>query len=278
MKSWKLSPVHSQVAKYVENYWFLEREQTDILHEQPKLYPDPTSHLIITNTEQKFQYEHGSLSQKGYGNHWILPHRKTYTMDHSEPFKILGIKFRIGALYSLQLPFPAPELEKIENVDLKRVIGFETIDTESLLNSPEEDLHKVCNVLDETLLPWLSLSKKDQHSDLVREIAPLLDTKSIAEIATLLHRSRRTIERSFLTVTQLTLKQYQSMIRLEAILEHLFKLDGNTVNWVDLAAKFEFSDQPHFIRYLKSLIDKTPGEYARNRDLTIDIYGDFELN
>jgi len=53
-------------------------------------------------------------------------------------------------------------------------------------------------------------------------------------------------------------------------------LAGESVNWADIATKFKFSDQPHLIRYLKNNIGATPGEYARQRDLSIDIYGNFE--
>ncbi len=98
----------------------------------------------------------------------------------------------------------------------------------------------------------------------------------ICNIGSALHCSQRTIERSFMKVTGFTLKQCHSMNRLEAILEYLYQLDSLKINWVDIATNFNFSDQPHLIRYLKSLIGLTPGEYSRKRDFTIDVYGDFK--
>ena len=77
-------------------------------------------------------------------------------------------------------------------------------------------------------------------------------------------------------VTGLSLKQYQSMIRLEAMLEHLYGLDGTDINWADVAYRFGFSDQAHLIRFLKDAVGATPGDYARTRDITIDVYGNFE--
>lgn len=198
-------------------------------------------------------------------------------MDHSDSFKIIGIKFRVGALYSLKNIFFNARLETIENVDVNRLFNLESFRSEELFIDTEKYPQKVCDTLDEILTPWLSKSQEDKHSDLVRQILPLLSNNSIAHIGTALHRSQRTIERSFLRVTDLTLKQCQSMIRLEKILHYLYKLNDDDIAWADLAARFEFSDQPHLIRYLKSAIGKTPGEYSRQRDLTIDIYGDFEL-
>ncbi|GAM67941.1 hypothetical protein JCM19236_2096 [Vibrio sp. JCM 19236] len=40
--------------------------------------------------------------------------------------------------------------------------------------------------------------------------------------------------------------------------------------------QYGFSDQSHLIRTLKQLVNKTPSGYLKKRDLTIDIYGDFE--
>jgi len=277
MKNWKFVPKNIHVAKYVECYWFLEKEQGDAGNNHPKLNPNPSAHLIISNFNQKFQYDQDSLSQKGSGNHWIFPHRKTFTMDHSVSFQIIGIKFRVGALYSLKNSFSSSKLEMVERVDINQLVDLESFRSESLLMNAVRNPQQVCDTLDETLAPWLLKSQADKHTELVSRILPLLCSTPIAQIGTVLHRSQRTIERSFLRVTDLTLKQCQSMIRLEEILNYLYKLNDKDIDWVDLAAKFEFSDQPHLIRHLKSSIGKTPGEYARQRDLTIDIYGDFEF-
>jgi AraC-like DNA-binding protein len=108
-----------------------------------------------------------------------------------------------------------------------------------------------------------------------RAVQRLTDTP-IAKLGESLNCSQRTVERSFLRVTKLTLKQYKSMIRLEEILNYLYSLESESIHWADIANEFNFSDQPHLIRYLKNAISLTPGEYVRQRDLTIDVYGDFE--
>jgi AraC-like DNA-binding protein len=74
------------------------------------------------------------------------------------------------------------------------------------------------------------------------------------------------------------MKQVHSMTRLEEMLNYLYQLNKGCINWVDVASKYDFSDQPHLIRHLKNSIGRTPAEYAQKRDLTIDIYGNFEFN
>lgn len=278
MKNWKLIPKIENVLKYVECYWFLEKEPHDHNDIHPKLNPDPSSHLIIANHNHVHQYDHEDTAQTVQGNHWISPHMKTYTMDHSHPFKIIGIKFRIGALYSLNLPEIGSRLDKIEPININKLFGWAPCSTNQLLKSALEQKNQVCNMLDEALSTWLFTSHEDKHSELVRQTLPLLSNTAITDIGEKLHRSQRTIERSFMRVTTLTMKQCQSMMRLEEILNYLYPLNEQEINWADVASKYGFSDQPHLIRHLKNAIGRTPAEYAQSRDLTIDIYGDFEFN
>ena len=278
MKNWKLLPKNKHVAKYVECYWFLEKESHDASNNHPKLNPDPSAHLIIANLNQAYQYVHDAISQNGSGNHWIFPHLKTFTMDHSAPFQVIGVKFRIGALYSLNLPIPSSRLDKVEFADINQLVSLESFNTDDLFTNAVEHQKHACNILDEMLDTWLLKSHEDKHSVLVRQILPLLRSTPITQIGAELHRSQRTIERSFTRVTNLTMKQCQSMLRLEELLNYLYGITDADIDWADVANKYGFSDQPHLIRYLKSSIGTTPGQYAQQRDLTIDIYGKFDFD
>ena len=92
MINWKIFPKDPDVAKFVECYWFLEKEQIDDSHKYPKLNPDPSGTLIIAPNEQKYQYDNGTSSFEGMGSHWIFPNCQTFQMDHSQAFLIFGIK------------------------------------------------------------------------------------------------------------------------------------------------------------------------------------------
>ena len=251
MRNWKRPPRDSYVAKFVECYWALEKEAVDVGINHPKLNPDPAAHLILAGGEQKYKYTQCGADQEGYGCHWIVAHKTTYTMDHSQPFIIVGIKFKIGALYSIY-PFTSqPSLDKIINVCFNELIQSDKFELSGLLAQAMEFPEQVCKLLDEILQPWLLGCYEDKHSVLIHRALPLLKSTSIAQIGKSLHCSQRTIERAFLRVTQLTLKQYQSMTRLEEMLSYLYSQEGKSINWVDVAIRFEFSDQPHLIRYLR---------------------------
>ncbi len=119
--------------------------------------------------------------------------------------------------------------------------------------------------------------KENRHSTLVRKALELLDADTaISHLGNELNCSQRTVERSFNRVTGFTLKQYHSMQRLESLLDYVYKLNASEIDWADIAYQFQFSDQPHLIRYLKTTLGATPGEYTKERNLAIDSYGNFE--
>ncbi len=197
-------------------------------------------------------------------------------MDHANPFLIMGIKFRVGALYALKIPGEKPLLDQVQSVGMKKLFQLSTFSANQILDQTTNKPELCRDILDKLLAPCLSTGCEDSHSKLVQKILTIFPETPIASMGAKLGYSQRTIERSFLRVTGITLKQYHSMERLEAMLNHLHKLDKESIHWADLAFQFGFSDQPHLIRYLKSHIGSTPGEYIKQRDLAIDAYGDFE--
>lgn len=278
MKNWKVLPKSPSVARYVDCYWFLEKECADLSCDFPKLNPDPNAHLIIADDDTPYEYVDAQMTQGGKGSHWIFPHLKSFTMNHSEPFKIIGVKFRIGALYSLKIADPNLVLNCVQACAIKQQFNLNGLNHASLLNIAATQSEHMPDLLDSVLEASIKDSVDDRHSDLVKKVLIHLNAGVIANMGDKLHRSQRTVERSFKKVTGLSMKQVQSMNRFEALLTYLYPLQANQIDWVSVAHQFSFSDQPHLIRYLKSAIGATPVDYAQQRDLTIDVYGNFECD
>jgi len=281
LENWKIAPKSTYVATYIDCYWLLERLQSDTGSEYPKLNPDPAAHLILAGSQQHYQYEQGAIAFAGRGSHLILPHCKTFVMDHSQSFLVVGVKFHVGALYSLNFPANQRMLDQVNSIDVQRLFNVEKFNETDLLNSAvaQADLSQAeltRDALDELLTPFVLDCYEDKHSRLMQGVLAIVSNTAISKIGAELGCSQRTVERSFSRVTGFTLKQFQSMDRLEVMLNYLHTLADNHINWSDVAARFGFSDQPHLIRYLKSNIGNTPGEYVKRRDLAIDAYGDFE--
>ena len=275
MKSWKRPPLDLKISQYVDCYWFLEKDDSDATLSNPRLNPDPAAHLILTQVDLPYSYTLKDNEQSGCGVHLLLPYTSTITLHHSEPFAIIGIKFRVGALYSFATEPTSHQINEVINnpANLSPQKPF----FDALLNLGSQDKSEaICAELDRWLTPLFQKAQEDRHSQLVRAALPILGKVSIEVVADQLHCSRRTLERSFQRVTGLTLKQYCSMQTLERLLTHLYQLNDSPPDWSDIATQFGFSDQSHLIRSLKIAIDTTPGDYLKQRDLTIDVYGDFE--
>lgn len=276
MNSWKQQPTNSQVAKYIDCYWFLEKTPLDSCINYPKLNPDPSGTLILAPADQSYNYHSDDDVIKGMGCHMLMPNTGVITMDHSNPFMILGIKFNVGALYSLKFDKTYPLVNYIVDNEDCLPPDLNPLTIQTLLTSKAEQITLTCETLDQLLLPWITTSHEDQHSELVRQIISLIGTKPIHEIGIALNCSQRTAERAFRRVTAMTMKQHESMLRFEAMLACLFQTKDTLMNWADIAAQFNFSDQPHLIRYLKATVGVTPLDYLKQRNITIDVYGNFE--
>jgi len=296
MIHWLKTPKNRQLAKYIDCYWFLEKLPNTQGNNYPKLNPDPAAHLIITLPEQSFRYTSNKDVTQIEGSHWLNPYEKTYTLDHSKAVACIGIKFHVGALYSLPklnasqgkamqtlinsidtINFDDMFLNdtNLNNINLHESILCDKtqIDEHTLLTLARSEADECCALLDNLCLPWLLTCHEDSHSETTRRILPLLSDTAINQLGNILHCSQRTLERNFLKVSGLTLKQCQSMNRLEAILEFLYQRKQSDIDWVDIAYQFGFSDQPHLIRYLKKQLGLTPQDYAQQRGFTIDLYG-----
>ena len=277
MQNWTKPPRNQTIAKYVALYWLIEKTDEDESHHFPKLNPEPATHLILCPPEQRYSYQALPTESKGKGCHWLYPQQRTLQLDHSERFIYLGIKFQIGALYSLNIEgYNHPTLNRAVDVDINQLLDTKSSVVEPLIKLGRIDPCQCSDKLDQLLLPLLSTTHEDHHSKLTRKVLPLLDEYPISELSERLYCSQRTLERSFNRVTGLTMKQCQSMNKLEAMLEYLYQREAVDIDWAEVAFKFGFSDQPHLIRQLKKQIGLTPKNYAEQRGLTIDIYGGVE--
>ena len=274
MIRWLNPPKLLELKKYIETYWYLEKSSNVDGFDQPKLNPDPSAHLILLLANQVYQYHFEGKSVTGKGSHWIYPHTHTFELDHSQSFSCLGIKFKVGALYSLnKLNFSQALLDTVAEQNIDVLLDKKVVSEKVLFNIAKSNRELCIEKLDALFLPLISKCYEDKHSEITRQIIPLLTKKPIKQLGEELSCSQRTLERSFRKVTGLTLKQCQSINKLESILEYLYQRKQVDIDWADIAYQFGFSDQPHLIRYLKQHIQLTPNSYAEQRGFTIDVYG-----
>ncbi|WP_260260487.1 helix-turn-helix domain-containing protein [Vibrio intestinalis] len=266
-------PATRQCSELIECYWFIEKT-TSQRESFPKLNPDPCAHLILAPTSEPYSYTFDGVVYSGCGSHLLFAHQETTQLDHSKPFVHLGIKLHPSAIYRLALkPDNAEVLDNVKEIDILSLLGVRESVLKRLLKLARHEPLQCVSELEHHLASWVVSAKHDQHSKLTDKVVRALESTPIANLDATLHCSQRTIERSFRRVTDLTLKQYQAMTKLELMLEYLYQRPSSEIDWVDVAYQFGFSDQPHLIRYLKKQIGTTPQKYVSQRGFTIDVYG-----
>ncbi|ELP3326250.1 helix-turn-helix transcriptional regulator [Vibrio sp. Vb2133] len=286
MIAWKQSL--SEYEWLIHQVWYLEVSEGEVIDPKPHLIPNPRAHLLFTPPEQDYSYDTGDTKLAGKGCHLLTANEHLLLLEDTAPIKRIGITFRPEGLYAIESRFSdAPQVAAINQCE-----WFDWLNTAfdvrfqqglwqlELQDSPQCLLGYIKRHLDALDIapcrtkPFLVSQKAVSVMDAQALRSPEL-AMDIDEVAKQCACSRRTLERSFKQVVGLSVKQYQQMARLEQMILTLYK-QQEAIDWASFSQQFGFSDQSHLIRTLKQQLRKTPSKYLKKRDLTIDIYGDFE--
>ena len=264
----------------IHQIWYLEVEDNDTIEKLPQLIPNPRAHLLFTPSKQSYCYQSGDGHLSGKGSHLLTASDRLLTLVDSAPLKRIGITFRPEGLYLLNKSNEAlvnqcgwfDWLSPLFDNHFQQQL-WQSDSIQSLVERIQQQIENLClsrqidkpfTIVQKTIavMEENQLEATDHH----------LDINQLAELCAC---SRRTLERSFRQVTGLSVKKYQLLIKLELMILALYQQD-NEIDWTAFSQQFGFSDQSHLIRQLKQQLKRTPSSYLQNRDLTIDIYGDFE--
>lgn len=258
----------------IHQVWYLEVEHSDAIKQLPQLIPNPRAHLLFTPSNQDYCYQYGDEQLSGRGSHLLAASERLLTLIDTAPLKRIGITFRPEGLYLLS---------KTSEALVNQCAWFDWLT--SMFDSHFQRALWQCrsksNIIDciSRHIETLGLANNiDKPFTITQKAIAVIEQQNHLDINVLAEQcacSRRTLERSFRLVTGLSIKKYQLMMRLEQMILALYKQHGD-INWSALSQQFGFSDQSHLIRQLKQQLKRTPSHYLENRDLTIDIYGDFE--
>ncbi|WP_070963841.1 AraC family transcriptional regulator [Vibrio sonorensis] len=259
----------------IHQVWYLQVEEGDDLPALPKLIPNPRAHILLTPAAQKYCYQSDTDTFSGFGSHLLTASDQILTLHEQFPLQRFGITLQPEGLYHL---FGDTHLaiNQCQQPDWL-VTTFNPFFQSIKWN--EITAEKVKTQLYEFLQQQGFEPKRDKASQLTRSVISVIDGNRVSVAIDCLAKrccvTRRTLERSFKQVTGLSLKQYQTMMTLEKMVLAIYER-GQVTDWAAFAQEFGFSDQPHLIRHLKRQLGATPSGYLSNRDLTLDIYGDFE--
>lgn len=280
MKAWKQTLVGYEWL--IHQIWYLEVESGEVIDPKPHLIPNVRAHLLFTPSNQSYSYDSGKDIVSGKGSHLLKASEHLLRLNDNPPLKRMGITFHPYALYCLNKHEVEGQvncgwfdwLTPLFDDDFQQQLWRYTQTPEQLLSYIKQ--HLDCLGLrpsqDKTfMIAQCAVTEVErQWSD--ASTVPIMNIETLASFCSC---SRRTLERSFKQVLGLTVKRYLQMMRLELLVLNIYAQE-EVIDWTELTHKFGFSDQSHLIRTLKQQLGKTPSMYLNRRDLTIDIYGDFE--
>lgn len=230
-----------RVSDLVEQYWFVDWTLAAGQEHLQQNLPDPNFHLVFENGSAKLV---GPVSKVF-----------SYSMKHSG--KVLGVKFKSGALAQL-LPEPMTSFVNREVCALK-YFGALVGELAKELNSELND-DVVFQKLQSFLIPFAikPLQKQLAVTEQLELIKSSPDILSVQQLATRSNTSARTLQRDFTKYLGLSPKWLIRKYRLHQALSELEKQE-TTIH--DLVIDLGYTDQSHLIRDFKDILGVTPQAY-----------------
>lgn len=231
------------LAFFVEHYWSV---QWNVSAPQiQETLPHPSVHVVVEKGNSRIL---GVVTGK-------------FTRVLSGTGVVFAIKFKPGGFY----PFARFSLSSITDSSLRLKDVFQSDGTayEKEILSLEDESKKI--VCAERFLR-AHLPERDANVELIgRIIERMLDDTNIMkveQIADLFSINTRTLQRLFNQYVGVGPKWIIKRYRLHEVVEKIN--EGAVVDWVKLALDLGYYDQAHFIKDFKSIVGKSPEEYARS--------------
>lgn len=171
--------------------------------------------------------------------------------------EILGVKFRIGAFNN----FTNEKMSTFTNrkIEIGKILSPKPWQGLTNIDSTKSKIEYI-----EKLLENYDL-QVDEKGLLAEEMINFIrNNKNISSVTMLADRfniSSRSIQRIFDKYVGVNPKWVIRMFRLQELKEEIES--NNHINWADLAAKLEYSDQSHMINDFKSILNITPEKYNK---------------
>jgi AraC-like DNA-binding protein len=229
---------------FVQRYWMVEWHLSDCGPHLQETLPYPCVNLVFQHGRS---YIFGVISGK-------------FSILLENDGRVFGIKFRPGAFY----PFVKSPISQLTDraVAVGDVFGTEAQALEATLLA-QSDAEKMIELFE--LFLRARLPERDENIALINQIvdqviADRAITK-VAEVASRFSLSSRTLQRLFSQYVGVSPKWVIKRYRLQEATDQL--ADGEAVNWAKMALDLGYFDQAHFIKDFKTIVGRTPAEYAR---------------
>ena len=240
-----LHPPAPDLAFFVEQYWIVN---WDLRGQEPyrqEILTHPCVHLV---------FERGKSRIVG-----VVTGKFSYLLE--DRGRVLGVKFRPGAFY----PFVKSPVSRFTDgsIRLQDAFDVESAALEAAILSPEDEgtmIERAENFL------RARLPERDENVEVINRIVDrIVADRAITKVDDVVSRldvNKRTLQRIFRQYVGVSPKWVIKRYRLHEAAEQMAA--GEVVDWPTLALDLGYFDQAHFIRDFRTLVGRTPAEYAKN--------------
>ena len=230
---------------FVECYWLV---QWDLRGQEPYLQeniPHPCVHLV---------FDAGKTAIFG-----VVKKRFSYLLR--DKGHVLGIKFRPGGFYTFaQIPV-SNFTDRVCPIGEIFDVNAGALEAE-ILGQADEGKRVA---LAETFLRAHLPERDETIVQINRIVDCIIDDRTLTKVENLVDRfnlSKRALQRLFSQYIGVGPKWVIQRYRLHEAAEQLAA--GAEFDWPQMAIELGYTDQAHFIKDFKSMVGKTPADYARN--------------
>ncbi|MDQ2887462.1 MAG: AraC family transcriptional regulator [Chloroflexota bacterium] len=238
-------PPSQDLSCFVERYWIVSWDLRDQPPYVQETLPYPCVNLVIEKDRSMiYGVETGKFARllEGHG-------------------RVFGVKFKPGAFY----PFFKAPVVHITNacISFQAALGVDSNALEEALLAHEDE-----NAMKEVVEGFL-LARLPKHDAHVMEINRIIDyiiahqeITRVDDVVEQLALNKRTLQRLFNQYVGVGPKWVIKRYRLHEVAERLAAHEGG--DCTKLAQDLGYFDQAHFIKDFKTVVGKTPSEYARD--------------
>lgn len=256
-------PSSSKLAKYIAYFWTLRSEKNDNAHQSFHLVPDGYVDWIF-HIDAPWEYSqspHKSIKKKA----------RSHLFGHASHYITMGLPAGQLSLFGIKFhPWAARQIWGIDmyestnqNLSLNDINRPEYSHLEDKIQSASTTAQRI--KIAESF--FIKRQPKPLDQSLISTVRHLYHAVKLEEIH--LSISQRRLEQRFRTEIGISPKLLQRTYRVNRVIQTLVQQPNLLLT--DIAYRFDYFDQSHFIREFKQFTGTTPSKFQRSINPSEDI-------
>lgn len=245
--------------------WEMKGELPPAMNVSSRIVPK-AQHLIVFNFGDTIKYSKEIRKANTTNCYCVTASAQSFMLEQKGHIHLLGISFIRDGLYKL-LQTPLKEItnnwsQLVEKFDILRE-QLQHVDFNECTGTIEQFLieHRNSNISNQAFDRAMNLMESSKGN------------VSIQDVAKHSKVTIRQLQRLFSVRLGLSPKAFCKITRLNHYLDTILATAEN-IDWMDIVEKFDYHDQPHLIKEVKSLVQLSPQQLVQYRDTLYHHYKD----